>query len=81
MTKRRIVSLGGIMGCYSCFAHVCWEWCYYVIDDSFKYAYIIMTYLLCSFTISYIDLWLYDTYVGDYAMIMLLSLILMSYVY
>ena len=40
----------------------------------------IMFYLLCSFTMSYIDLRLYDAYVGDDAMTMLLSLMLMSYV-
>ena len=31
-------------------------------------------------TMSYVDLWWYDAYVGDYAMIILLSLMFMSYV-
>ena len=27
---------------------------------------IIMTYLLCTFIMSYVDLWLYDSYIGDF---------------
>lgn len=33
-----------------------------------------MTYLLCSLTMSYVDLCLYDAYVGDYAMNVMIML-------
>ena len=93
--QKGILGLGGIIGCYSCFAHVCfWGYLRMVLLWyrwlRVNYAYMmlmletlpimIMTYLLCSFTMSYVDLWLYDAYVGDYAITMLLSLMLMSYV-
>ena len=49
-----------------------------------SYAYMIMTYLLCSLTISYVDLCLYDAYVRDHAMTMMIMYdyisILVSYV-
>lgn len=41
--------------------------------------FMILTYILWSYSMSYIDLWIYDAYVRDYDMIMLVSLILMSY--
>lgn len=52
-----------------------------------NYAYIVVTYILCSLTISYVYLDVYDNYVGDHTMTIMIMLyyvsiclMLMSYV-
>ena len=39
-----------------------------------NYAYVVMTYLICTLTMSYVDSCLYGAYVGDHAMTMMIML-------
>ena len=72
------------MGWYSCFALVCfWSYLRMVLLwygwPRVYYVDMIMTSLVCSLTMSYVDLCLYEAYVGDFDMTMMIMLMNMLY--
>lgn len=79
--QKEVLSLDGIMGCYSCLAQVYLEVeCKVILlkyerlrveicnyESLSKDYYMNIMYLICSFKKSYVDLWLYNANIGDYA--------------